>query len=71
MFDTGFYGNEWFHNMLDFLSWCDKEIENCKPKGICGQSMYTMSGQAGFDRKYPTLEDAYKAYYKHIEEAMK
>lgn len=71
MFNEGFYGKEWLNNMEDFLSWCNKEIKNCRPTGIAPQSMYYTTGQAGFDRKYPTFEDAYKAYQKHVEEVMK
>jgi hypothetical protein len=70
MFDKGVYEHDWYNNMLDFLHWCNNEIKKCQPTGICGQSVYITSGKAGFDSKYPTLEDAYKAYEQHVNKIM-
>lgn len=66
MFNSGFYENEWYDNMMHFLYWCQEEKKKYVPKGICGQSMHITSGQAGFEAKYPTFEDAYSDYLKSL-----
>lgn len=67
MFDKGYFDNDWYENAMDFLSWCNGKIKECQPRGICPQSIYIQSGKAGFDRKYPDFETAYREYIEEFE----
>jgi hypothetical protein len=69
MFDKGYYDKDWFENMLDFMNWCDKRMKECQPKGISPQSLYIQSGKAGFDRKFPVFESAYKEYMEEYDQS--
>ncbi|MFW6377744.1 MAG: hypothetical protein ACOCZ5_03760 [bacterium] len=57
----------WLSNLQDFYSWCERERQECKPTGACGQSMSTVEGMDGFQNKYPTFEDAYNEYMRQFE----
>jgi hypothetical protein len=67
LFKRGIDQNNWFNNLLDFLSWCDCEIKKCRPKGIAPQSIDITSGEFGFRQKYPSFDKAYEAYLKDLE----
>lgn len=64
MFNTGMYGDDWYNNLFDFVTWVEEEKKRCRPKGPCGQDVGTTSGWRGLIGKYPTFEDAYTAYEK-------
>ncbi|MBG9774241.1 hypothetical protein [Brevibacillus laterosporus] len=63
-FNSGVYGEDWYENIYDFMSWLDTERKRCIPTGPCGQDVATTSGLRGLMGKYPTFKDAYSEYIK-------
>lgn len=57
-----FADSGWFDGFEDFSAWLAGELQECKPKGPCGQLVYITSGLAGLEVKYPTFEAARTAW---------